>query len=337
MFSGRDLQAATWINAGDDTPSLASLKPVYLALHIVGGHIGLPLLVLTFLLSKRASCHPTLMNFCIIWILYSVFYCLTAYDKNGLTNPSSPSKLCLAQAILINGASPMAAVAGVAVTVQLWSMFNEPHFYVSGWRNASRRADLALALAPPYLTFLVFAMASGLIIAAHPEMVGAPSGLYCSVQIDPLQDIVAVFCALMVAVITGFGVAIAIKFSRRWVKTQQAFPLAKRRPSISMSLRVAILIFYTWVTLGVCIVLVVHSKWALPYMIMASLPLVAFLIFGTQKDVFHVWCFWRWWRHKDSDGRECPQADSRRPSEAELMLEEALRTPILAVPETKKL
>lgn len=55
---------------------LESLTSVFFGLHIVGGHVGLPILVLTFLFSKKVSRHPTIVNFCVTWILYSVSFCL---------------------------------------------------------------------------------------------------------------------------------------------------------------------------------------------------------------------------------------------------------------------
>ncbi len=57
-------------------PDLRNLTSVFFAIHLAGGHIGLPILVATFLLSKTANRHPTVINFCIIWILYSIIYCL---------------------------------------------------------------------------------------------------------------------------------------------------------------------------------------------------------------------------------------------------------------------
>lgn len=70
FFPGLTIPPAT------DTPDLSAYIPPYFALHIVGGHIGLPILVLTFIISKRAKRSITVINFCITWILFSVSYCL---------------------------------------------------------------------------------------------------------------------------------------------------------------------------------------------------------------------------------------------------------------------
>lgn len=107
---------------------LSSLKNVWLALHIAGGQVLLPLAVLTFIFApKSASRHRyiTLVNFCVSWIVYSLVYCLLYVLKNSLhlrtcslndyrlysgqvsTTPDAPSNLCIAQASLIHGAPPM--------------------------------------------------------------------------------------------------------------------------------------------------------------------------------------------------------------------------------------
>ena len=57
-------------------PDLRYLTPVFFAIHLVGGHIGLPILVATFTFSKTAKRHPTVVNFCMTWIVYSIIYCL---------------------------------------------------------------------------------------------------------------------------------------------------------------------------------------------------------------------------------------------------------------------
>ena len=62
--------------ADPPSPDLSGLTPVFFAIHLAGGHIGLPILVGTFLFSKTAKRHPTIVNFCVTWIFYSVIYCL---------------------------------------------------------------------------------------------------------------------------------------------------------------------------------------------------------------------------------------------------------------------
>lgn len=61
-------------------PNIA-LTGVFLALHISGGIIGLPIAAVTIVASKQVSRHPTLINFCITWIISSLIYTLLYVDS----------------------------------------------------------------------------------------------------------------------------------------------------------------------------------------------------------------------------------------------------------------
>lgn len=54
-------------------PNANVVMNVYLALQIIPSHFGLPILVATFLCSKTAKRHPTLINVCISWIFSGIF------------------------------------------------------------------------------------------------------------------------------------------------------------------------------------------------------------------------------------------------------------------------
>ena len=55
-------------------PPLLSL---YFAFHIIGGHIGFPLLLaVVFALGNASSRHPLFINFCVIWVVSSVVFCI---------------------------------------------------------------------------------------------------------------------------------------------------------------------------------------------------------------------------------------------------------------------
>lgn len=51
-----------------------NISSLYLACLIGGGQVGLPILIATFLFAKKVYRHPTLINFCITWVIYSVSY-----------------------------------------------------------------------------------------------------------------------------------------------------------------------------------------------------------------------------------------------------------------------
>lgn len=57
-------------------PDMTNLAPVYYNLLLVGGQICLPILILILCISKRVKRHPTIINFLVTWIIYSIIYCL---------------------------------------------------------------------------------------------------------------------------------------------------------------------------------------------------------------------------------------------------------------------
>jgi len=52
------------------------LAPAFIALLALGGQVGLPILVLTFLRSKKLNRRSTFVNFCITVIIYSLVFCI---------------------------------------------------------------------------------------------------------------------------------------------------------------------------------------------------------------------------------------------------------------------
>ena len=52
------------------------LVPAFAALLALGGQVGLPILVLTCLRSKRLNRHSTFVNCCVTSIIYSLVFCL---------------------------------------------------------------------------------------------------------------------------------------------------------------------------------------------------------------------------------------------------------------------
>ncbi|KAI8990446.1 hypothetical protein BD414DRAFT_535755 [Trametes punicea] len=273
-------------------PDLKSLTPVFLTIHLAGGHIGLPILVATFLFSKTAKRHPTIINFCVIWILYSIIYCLLLYGGRQLQE-SPPHALCLAQAAMNYGAPPMAVVAGLAVVLQIWSTFVEP------WKGA-RLADipqwvkmLAIIL-PPYLVFVGFSVAAGYYGLKNTQWVTVKNGLYCGLIHGGFEMLaVPIFCGSFIVIIIGFEVATFIRYMQGRYLIKNVCPLLEpKKPSLSPWCRAGLFLVYATLTLSVCIMDLMQDMNAFGCMIQAALPLAAFLIFGLQKDVMLVWMFW---------------------------------------------
>ncbi|KAL1951512.1 hypothetical protein VTO73DRAFT_661 [Trametes versicolor] len=270
-------------------PDLRGLTPVFLTIHVLGGHIGLPLVVATFLISKTAKRHPTIINFCVIWILYSIIYCLLLYGGSELQE-HPPYALCLTQAAMNYAAPPMAVVAGLAVVLQIWSTFVEP------WKearlvNIPRWIKLFAMILPPYLVFIGFSLSAGYYGLKNPHWVQVKNGLYCGLMHGKFEMLaVPIFCGTLVLIIIGFEVATIVRYFRGRRLIKKVFPLVDRKePSLSPWCRAALFLIYAALTLGVCIMELKQEASVFGYMIQAALPLAAFLIFGLQKDIVLTW------------------------------------------------
>jgi hypothetical protein len=85
------------------------LLNAWIALNFISNIILLPILVLTFLFSKRVTKrHPTLINVCMTWILSGIYSLLLFFGGRAKPTDPEPSKaLCIAQTSLLYGILPM--------------------------------------------------------------------------------------------------------------------------------------------------------------------------------------------------------------------------------------
>ncbi|KII94091.1 hypothetical protein PLICRDRAFT_50077 [Plicaturopsis crispa FD-325 SS-3] len=267
---------------------MKSLTKAFLALHLIGGHIGLPILVLTFLFAKNVSRHPTLINFCVTWIVYSITYCLSFYgrwEEDLLATRSSA--LCMSQASLIQGAPAMCVLSGLFVVIRTWYAFqdHEPAFL----SKVPAAVRYVVMLTPPYATFVGFSVGAGM---PPPEMIDATNDLYCTIFIDTRRRyIVPAFCTLVVALVLMFEAATFINYHRRWAHIKRVFPHVDRPQSLSVYFRVGLFTIYSWVTLVACIFFLTKNGGFAPYILEAALPVVAVIVFGSHEDVLLTWCF----------------------------------------------
>ncbi|KAJ8523340.1 hypothetical protein ONZ45_g169 [Pleurotus djamor] len=297
-----------------ESPNLGHLAPSFFALHIAGGHIGLPFLVLTFLLSSDVVRHPTLINFCLTWIIYSVVYCLGLY-KGIQFNDNILSMTCRVQAILIKGAPPMASVAGLLVVIQVFTAIYFPSPPSPLRPRWPATAWLIFSLFLPYIIFGIFALPTAVMIQELPDSLTPANGLYCTTKMEPFRRFsVPVFCTLIVVLIIVLEIAIGIRYYMARSRILRIFPLANRQTSPSMCARVGIFNLYSVATLSAGIFFISNSQSPWPFMVQAALPLTAVVVFGTQRDLFYTWCFWKRRRRKTTEDIE-----SSAPNSAGLM------------------
>ncbi|KAL4263414.1 hypothetical protein AB1N83_005869 [Pleurotus pulmonarius] len=284
------------------SPNLEHLAPYFFALHLAGGHIGLPILLLTFIFAKNVVRHPTLLNFCITWIIYSISYCIRMYSS-VYHNTDANSFDCKVQAIMIHGAPPMAAVAGLFVVIQVFTALYfpsppsplKPRWPATLW--------LLFTLILPYVAFSMFALPTAILIEQYPDSLISLNALYCTTDKEPFRGFgVPMFCTVILVLVIGLEIAIGVRYCLIRSRISRVFPLANRQTSASMCARVGIFNAYSIITLSAGIFFLSGTESPWPFMVQAALPLTAVVVFGTQRDLFITWCFWK--KHKTQSFRE---------------------------------
>ncbi|KAH7930427.1 hypothetical protein BV22DRAFT_63183 [Leucogyrophana mollusca] len=266
-------------------PNFEYLAPVFLFLLVAGGQVGLPIIVCTAIFSRRLAWHPTLINFCVTWIVYSVVYCLYLYSGGNRENP--PSRICIVQASMVHGAAPMAAVGGLLVVIHTWAMVQ--HFERYSLERMPRTLRMVLMIAPPYVVFLAFSISAGILGSKYSKLISAANGLYCTTDNGLLDTVVPSFCAVVMFLVLCFEVAICVQYLRRRILVKRAFPLAERPTSRSSVFRVGLFCAYSFIALTTSILFSIGLKTAPAFMFPAALPSASTLVFGLQKDIVAAW------------------------------------------------
>ncbi|KIO25012.1 polysaccharide lyase family 1 protein [Tulasnella calospora MUT 4182] len=290
-----DSNSNIYINPDHRTPNI--LLAWYWIL-IVGGQILLPFLLATMILSRNVRRDPTLVNMIITWIIFTVVLCMLYYSGHQ-HGAEPPFGLCLAQASLLSGAPVMSCAAGLALVMQVFL----------GLRNLVQKVSTSGRMTPkedrryqidtrwrarafvivPYILLVVFTIASVIIgLRNRSSVTRSRAWLFCSID-GPIVTAVSVVSALFSAITLIFEAWIAWIFYRHG--TQVASTKTESAFNVRIILRVVAFSGYS----GFCWLsfIIIGTKWDIvPWILTSCVPLVAFVIFGSQKSVLRVWAFW---------------------------------------------
>ncbi|KAF8445591.1 hypothetical protein L210DRAFT_3473465 [Boletus edulis BED1] len=267
-----------------DNLDLQHLTSVYLALLISGGQVGLPVVVLTGLIYRKVTLHPTISNFCVTWIVYSIIHCLYLYTGAG--KDTLRLKICIVQASMMYGAAPMAVVAGLAIVLHAWTA--SQYLEHTALCRVPRQLYLIVMLGTPYLVFFVFSVGAGTFVMSQPQSV-CSNGLYCIIQLHRAALVAPSFCAAIMVIILALEAVITVQYYRQWKTIKAAFPLVTRTPSRSLCFRFGLCCLYSCVTLTSAILFLSDVQTEVTYMLPATLPLGALIVFGLRQDVITAW------------------------------------------------
>ncbi|KAF8509498.1 hypothetical protein JB92DRAFT_2946184 [Gautieria morchelliformis] len=305
---------------------LRQQQAIYRALQVIGGHIGLPILLLFSFFSKTAQRDLTFLNFCFTWIFSSISFSAGLYRLGPATMSTWSSALpfihsdqeCLNQAALVSGAQAMTDTAMCALIVQLWFDFRAA---IHGPRSLRQiRWTKATLLAVPYVSLLAFslpALGSSNSFFSIRSLMALQTNFYCmlldrnifeSSQHTFLISQYTVLLSFLIVTLIFDACIIHILY-RRWRFFQRIGGKALGVP-LSVAIRVIIFCVYRLVVAVAYVATMLNSQginllggpnsgfvFFIPVwvdMLQAGTPLLAFLIFGTSKEFLNALMFWRW-------------------------------------------
>lgn len=185
----------------------------------------------------------------------------------------------------------MAVTAGLEMVLQLWIVQRGAAEGKLGlFQKLPKWLRNALILAPPYLVFVGFSLFTVLYAWNVENTTFALNHVYCTVQNYGFSVIVPAFCVVGLAGIIIVECVIGYNWYKMRYQTNGLFGLRQAgKLSTSICLRVGLFTLYSLITLSACILFVSNTDTVYPYMIEATLPLVAFLLFGTQMETLRFW------------------------------------------------
>ncbi|KAI5123861.1 hypothetical protein M0805_005678 [Coniferiporia weirii] len=285
-----------------DDESSTSATVMFFLLQILGGHIGVPIILLTLFVAKGVRRHPMLVNFLATWVIYSTSFCILLYLGKQF-GPEPPKGICIFQASSIYGTAVLTAAAGLSFVLNLWFSLRDVSSNKSVVDHSSVRNYVLLAA--PYVVFVAFLVLTAVFgSTSSPSLVSRNRyRFYCTIHLE-IVDIVPALSALMMFAIIIFEVLIATKLYR----LHKSFVHMKSNggPPLHLVVRVGIFSVYSFLSIIACITFWSSSGDELPYIIQSSLPTAAALIFGTQRDLLETWGvirFWHWIRRKPTMAR----------------------------------
>ncbi|KAK0221624.1 hypothetical protein IW262DRAFT_1375273 [Armillaria fumosa] len=274
--------------SSDMGPVSSLLLNIWIYPNLISNTILLPLLVATFLFSTRATRHPTLINLCMTWIFSGIFSLLLFYTrKYELKSPEPPKVLCIVQASLISGITPMWSVA---VLVFVYHMVATT---IEGWAfPGGSTVRMVVMLSAPYVALCSFSIAALAISVSRPTLVTLHHRkLYCSLNHLPLYTAMGWFTFAACVAIIAFETYLAVFMYRNYRGMRQA----RHSTGLHLALLLRVLIFGLYILFGIAasFVFMYTQHTFIGDMYLATMGTIVFLVFGSQADVLRVWCFWR--------------------------------------------
>ncbi|TFK41759.1 hypothetical protein BDQ12DRAFT_720573 [Crucibulum laeve] len=258
----------------------------FIAMQLIGVG-GLTIITLTAAFSRSVKRLSTWYSFCASWIISGISYSLLTLAGQQ-TGPEPAHTLCVAQAALIYAVPPLTASTTLALVIHMLMNFR---FILSETAFQTSAITLTVLLVTPYSIWLVIFVGVVAFEAENPGTVRrAPKGTYCDSTMEAWSKIASISVVSISAVIVV-------------IQTWLAFRLYRNQQTITSGshwrttvIRVMVFSFLGVLALAVAVAYAITSQHDQAFdLLLASLPVLAVLIFGTQMDLVRVWAFWRYY------------------------------------------
>jgi len=259
---------------------------LFLVLHVLGGHVGMPLIVLTNFASRKIVRHPVFLNFCITWTCFSSSYLVLLYA--GQIERLYPTfSLCLTQAAMIYAGAAMMGVSTFVFLLHLFlvlrgTLYPKPPL---SWHTLR----LVAIISVPYLAYIIVFTAAMVAGNRNSQLVHR-SSFYCTINLAAVAHLgtgIAV-AGLLFSLIPGTLIVVMLYRGRKIILKADKGSL-----NISLLIRTLVFILCGLIALSVCAVILTHSGTQVSNIIIACLPVIAVFVFGSQTELLHAWCLWR--------------------------------------------
>jgi len=167
-------------------------------------------------------------------------------------------------------------------------------FYKQEYREQDHAVRLWIMIVFPYVFWIICIVATAVVGAMDPTAVSRDRRFfYCSVKSPPLTDSLTIFAAMVLFATLVFEVWTIVLFYRRWFSIERGSSGMFDAAMLNLPIRILAFGIYLIVALSLSLLSTESPESPVPDLAIASAATVVILIFGTQPDVLHAFCFWR--------------------------------------------
>ncbi|KZT39566.1 hypothetical protein SISSUDRAFT_1061049 [Sistotremastrum suecicum HHB10207 ss-3] len=254
---------------------------------LIIAQVGMSILLLTIILAniRRAA---AFYNFLVITWIGVPIYLLLLYTGE-YRKESVRQDVCALQAVLKHGLDSAFSSALFMLALESWRLIA---YGTSQSSSGSGKLLTGSLLSIPWVHFVAYSTTTALLYDAHPENVHRnTNSFYCTLHNDVL-GIVQATEVILTVLATFF-------FERKKIKKAAAnMNIAK---DLDLSTFVRLIAITLWQTIGILSnaksfsqkLLHMEALTYLSYAILASVPLMVFLVFSSQKDIILTWYYWK--------------------------------------------